>query len=102
MSDNRGPLAKAGCGILQLTTDTGAVCLSPHAAAQQTTATTAIPFRPPTRPHCRAAAALDVEKRDVYLQRIATALTLVGRFNDADLATAIDQALTGLLQEPAA
>jgi hypothetical protein len=50
----------------------------------------------------RAAAALPVEKRDVYLQRIATALTLAGRFNDADLAAAIDHALTGLLQEPAA
>ena len=45
-----------------------------------------------------------VEKRDLYLQRIAAMLTVRGRghFNDADVADVARLALTGLAHQPAA
>jgi hypothetical protein len=44
-----------------------------------------------------AAAALPVDKRHAFLQRIAAALELNGRrFEDRDLAAAVRQALAGL------
>ena len=47
---------------------------------------------------------LPVEKRSVYLQRIASMLTMRGRghFNDADVTDVAKLALTGLAQQPAA
>jgi hypothetical protein len=49
------------------------------------------------------ARALPPEKRDTYLQRIANAYQRNGRrFNDGDLANAVQQALKGLIQQPAA
>ena len=51
-----------------------------------------------------AAHMVPVEKRDLYLQRIATMLTVRGRghFNDADVADVARLALCGLIQQPAA
>jgi hypothetical protein len=46
--------------------------------------------------------AVPVEKRDVFLQRIAARLHLRGpRFTDADLGAAIRAALTGLIRSAA-
>jgi hypothetical protein len=43
-----------------------------------------------------------VEKRDVFLERVAARLQLRGpRFSDADLVAAIQAALTGLIQSAA-
>jgi hypothetical protein len=50
----------------------------------------------------RAAHTLPVEKRDVYLQRIAALLRQRGRFGDADVADVAQQALHGPIQQPAA
>jgi hypothetical protein len=49
-----------------------------------------------------AARLLPLEKRDLFLQRIAAALTLRGcdRFNDADVAEVVQLALRGLIQQP--
>ena len=46
------------------------------------------------------ARALPVEKRDLYLQRIAAMLTVRGRgrFNDADVADVAKLAMAGLVQ----
>jgi hypothetical protein len=52
-----------------------------------------------------AARPLPVEKRDVYLRRIAAMLILrggYGRYDDADVIDAAKLALTGLAQQPAA
>ena len=51
-----------------------------------------------------AAAAVPIEKRDLYLQRIAAMLTVRGRgrFNDADVADATKLAIAGLVHQPAA
>ena len=51
-----------------------------------------------------AACTLPVEKRDVYLQRIAAMLMMHGRghFTDSDVTDAAKLALTGLAQQPAA
>ena len=48
-----------------------------------------------------AARTLPVEKRDVYLQRIAAMLTMRGRghFNDSDVSDVAKLALTGLAQQ---
>ena len=48
-----------------------------------------------------AARTLRVEKRDVYLQRIAAMLTMRGRghFNDADVADVAKLAMAGLIQQ---
>ena len=49
-----------------------------------------------------AAGGLEVEKRDVFLQRVAAKLSLRGqRFSDVDLKAAIRLALTGLVQSAA-
>ena len=49
-----------------------------------------------------AAGGLPVEKRSVFLERIAARLQLRGpHFTDADLGTAIQAALTGLIQSAA-
>jgi hypothetical protein len=49
-----------------------------------------------------AAGSLPVEKRSVFLKRIAARLQLRGpRFIDADLGAAIQVALTGLIQSAA-
>ena len=49
-----------------------------------------------------AASGLPVEKRSVFLERIAARLQLRGpHFTDADLGTAIQAALTGLIQSAA-
>jgi hypothetical protein len=49
-----------------------------------------------------AAGGLEVEKRSVFLERVAARLRLHGpRFTDADLGTAIPAALTGLIQSAA-
>ena len=49
-----------------------------------------------------AAGSLPVEKRGVFLERVATRLQLRGpRFTDADLSAAIQAALTGLIQSAA-
>jgi len=49
-----------------------------------------------------AAGGLEVEKRDLFLQRVAAKLELRGhRFTDVDLETAIRLALTGLIQSAA-
>ena len=47
---------------------------------------------------------LPVEKRDLYLQRIAAMLTVRGRgrFNDADVAEVTKLAIAGLVHQPAA
>jgi hypothetical protein len=51
-----------------------------------------------------AARILPVEKRSVYLQRVAAILTMRGRghFDDADVSDVAALALTGLAQQPAA
>ena len=49
-----------------------------------------------------AAGGLPVEKRSVFLERVAARLRLHGpRFTDADLGAAIQTALTGLIQSAA-
>ena len=49
-----------------------------------------------------AAGSLPVEKRGVFLERVAARLQLRGlRFTDADLGAAIQAALTGLVQSAA-
>ena len=49
-----------------------------------------------------AAGGLPVEKRSVFLERVAARLRLHGpRFTDADLNAAIQAALTGLIQSAA-
>jgi len=49
-----------------------------------------------------AAGSLPVEKRSVFLERVAARLQLRGpRFTDADLGAAIQAALTGLIQSAA-
>ena len=49
-----------------------------------------------------AAGSLPVEKRSVFLERLAARLQLRGsRFTDADLGAAIQAALTGLIQSAA-
>ena len=49
-----------------------------------------------------AAGGLPVEKRSVFLERIAARLQLRGpHFTDADLGAAIQAALTGLIQSAA-
>jgi len=49
-----------------------------------------------------AAGRLPVEKRSVFLERVAAMLQLRGpRFTDADLGAAIQAALTGLIQSAA-
>ena len=49
-----------------------------------------------------AASGLEVEKRSVFLERVAARLRLHGpRFTDADLNAAIQAALTGLIQSAA-
>jgi hypothetical protein len=49
-----------------------------------------------------AAGGLPVEKRSVFLERVAARLRLHGpRFTDADLGAAIRAALTGLIQSAA-
>ena len=49
-----------------------------------------------------AAGGLPVEKRSVFLERVAARLQLRGsRFTDADLSAAIQVALTGLVQSAA-
>ena len=51
-----------------------------------------------------AARTLPVEKRDLYLQRIAAMLTMRGRghVTDADVSDVAMLALTGLARQPAA
>jgi hypothetical protein len=52
-----------------------------------------------------AARPLPVEKRDVYLRRIAAMLILrggYGHYDDADVTDVAKLALTGLAQQPAA
>jgi hypothetical protein len=49
-----------------------------------------------------AAGGLAVEKRTLFLERVAARLTLCGRFTDADLDHAVRMALSGLIQESAA
>ena len=50
-----------------------------------------------------AARTVPVEKRDLYLERIAAMLVLRGRgrFNDADVADVAQLALCGLIQQTA-
>ena len=50
-----------------------------------------------------AAHMVPIEKRDVYLQRIAAMLTVRGRghFNDADVADVTTLAIAGLVQQSA-
>jgi hypothetical protein len=50
-----------------------------------------------------AARMLPIEKRDLYLRRIAAMLTLRGRghFNDADVTNVAQLALRGLMQQAA-
>ena len=49
-----------------------------------------------------AARQLPIEKRDVYLQRIAAMLVLRGRrFNDADVADVAQLAMAGLIHQSA-
>jgi hypothetical protein len=52
----------------------------------------------------RAARMVPVEKRDLYLRRVAAMLTLRGRghFNDGDVMQVATLALTGLAHQPAA
>ena len=51
-----------------------------------------------------AARTLPVEKRDIYLRRIAAMLTMRGRghVTDTDVSDVAKLALTGLAQQPAA
>jgi hypothetical protein len=49
-----------------------------------------------------AAGPLPVDKRGIFLERVAARLALRGRFNDADVDTAVQVALRGLVQESAA
>jgi hypothetical protein len=49
-----------------------------------------------------AAGGLAVEKRALFLERVAARLQLHGRFTDADLDDAVRTALSGLIQESAA
>jgi hypothetical protein len=51
-----------------------------------------------------AARLVRVEKRDVFLQRIAAMLALRGRgrFTDTDVADVAQLAIAGLIQQPAA
>ena len=49
-----------------------------------------------------AAGGLPVEKRSLFLERVAARLQLCGRFTDADLDDAVRTALCGLVQESAA
>jgi hypothetical protein len=48
-----------------------------------------------------AASSLPVEKRSLFLERVAARLRLHRRFTDADLGAAIQAALTGLIQSAA-
>jgi len=52
----------------------------------------------------QGAGTLPVEKRDLYLQRIAAMLAIRGRghFNDDDVADVAKLALTGLARQPTA
>jgi hypothetical protein len=45
---------------------------------------------------------LPVEKRTLFLERVAARLTLCGRFTDADLDDAVRMTLGGLIQESSA
>jgi hypothetical protein len=49
-----------------------------------------------------AASGLPVEKRALFLERVAARLALCGRFTDADLDDAVHTALCGLIQESSA
>ena len=49
-----------------------------------------------------AARSLPVEKRSVFLERVASRLRLRGNFTNLDLDDAVRQALRGLIQESAA
>jgi hypothetical protein len=49
-----------------------------------------------------AARGLPVEKRSVFLERVAARLQLRGRFTDRDFDDAVRRALRGLIQESAA
>ena len=50
-----------------------------------------------------AAGGLEVEKRDLFLQRVAARLQLRGpRFSDAELEAAVQSAVTGLIHQSAA
>jgi hypothetical protein len=49
-----------------------------------------------------AAQRLPVEKRSVFLERVASRLRLRGSFTDVDLDDAVRQALRGLIQVSAA
>jgi hypothetical protein len=50
-----------------------------------------------------AAGRLPLEKRPIFLERVAARLQLRGpHFTDADLGTAVQAALTGLIQSAAA
>ena len=49
-----------------------------------------------------AARGLPVEKRGVFLERVAARLQLRGSFTDLDFDDAVRQALRGLIQESAA
>lgn len=49
-----------------------------------------------------AARTLPVEKRDIFLQRIAAMLTMRGRFSDADVADVARLAMAGLMQRSTA
>ena len=51
-----------------------------------------------------AASSLPIEKRSLFLERIAARLRLIGitRFNDTELDDTVRAALRGLLQAPAA
>jgi hypothetical protein len=49
-----------------------------------------------------AASGLPVEKRSVFLERVAARLQLLGSFTDLDLDDAVRLALRGLIQESAA
>jgi hypothetical protein len=49
-----------------------------------------------------AARGLPVEKRSVFLERVAARLQLLGSFTDRDFDNAVRLALRGLIQESAA
>jgi hypothetical protein len=49
-----------------------------------------------------AAQALEVEKRALFLDRVAAALTLRDRITDGDVDRAVQEALQGLVHEPTA
>jgi hypothetical protein len=57
---------------------------------------------PQLRRVMQTASCLELEKRDPFLQRLATGLRMHGKPTDLDLERAICAALRGLLQEPAA